>query len=98
MIDISALFKDAVVAGVPLTLFVLALVQWIKGFGLSGNAVRVASMGVGLVLGVGYQLSIAMPVGFAGWFTASIFGLALGLFASGAFDAVAAMLAASRKL
>jgi hypothetical protein len=39
-------------------------------------------------LGIGYQLSISVPVGFSGWFGASVFGLALGLLASGIYDAV----------
>ena len=83
MIDI---FKDVAVAGVPLLAFVLGLVQWIKGFGLQGAAVRALSMGVGLVLGVGYQFSTVPPVDFAGWFSAAVFGLALGLVASGVYD------------
>ena len=83
MLDI---FKDAVVAGVPLLAFVIGLVQWIKGFGLSGNIVKGLSMGVGLVLGIGYQFSTVPPVDFAGWFGATVFGLALGLVASGIYD------------
>jgi len=83
MLDI---FTDAVVAGVPLLAFVLGLVQFIKGFGLSGNAVKGLSMGVGLLLGVGYQFSTIPPVGFPGWFAAVVFGLALGLVASGIYD------------
>lgn len=85
--DLSTLFQNITVAGVPLLLFVIALVQWIKGFGLAGAYVRVASMVIGLILGVGYQVTLASPVDFSGWFTTVIFGLALGLVASGVYDA-----------
>jgi hypothetical protein len=81
-------FSQYVVAGVPLVLVVLGLVEWVKSLGLQGVAVKFVSMGIGLVLGIGYQLSIAVPVGFPGWFGASVFGLALGLLASGIYDAV----------
>ena len=81
-------FSSYVVVGVPLVLVVLGLVEWVKSLGLAGNAVKFVSMAIGLVLGIGYQLSISVPVGFAGWFGASVFGLALGLLASGIYDAV----------
>ena len=81
-------FSQYLVAGVPLIFVVLGLVEWVKSFGVKGNAVKVVSMAIGLVLGIGYQISVAVPVGFAGWFGASVFGLALGLLASGIYDAV----------
>ena len=85
--DFAALFANLTVAGVPLLAFVLGLVQWIKGFGLSGNPVRVASMAVGLVMGVGYQFQTAPPADLSAWLSAIVFGLALGLAASGIYDA-----------
>jgi len=81
-------FSSYVVAGVPLVLVVLGLVEWVKSLGLQGVAVKFVSMAIGLILGIGYQLSIAVPVGFTGWFGAGVFGLALGLLASGIYDAV----------
>jgi hypothetical protein len=80
-------FENASVAGIPLLAFVLGLVQWIKSFGLSGAQVKVSSMAVGILLGVGYQFSVGAPVDFAGWFAVLIFGVALGLTASGLYDA-----------
>jgi len=85
MLDI---FNDIAVAGIPLLAFVLGLVQFIKGFNLKGEIVKGLSMGVGLLLGVGYQFSTVPPVNFAGWFGAVVFGLALGLVASGIYDVV----------
>jgi len=81
-------FSQYLVAGVPLVLVVVGLVEWVKSLGLQGVAVKFVSMAIGLVLGIGYQISVAVPVGFAGWFGASVFGLALGLLASGIYDAV----------
>lgn len=80
-------FSNAIVAGIPLVLVVIGLVEWIKRFGLQGAALNVASLLIGLVAGIAYQVSIALPVDFAGWFAAAIYGLALGLVASGLYDA-----------
>lgn len=80
-------FENASVAGIPLLAFVLGLVQWVKGFNLQGAQVKVASMVIGVLLGVGYQFSVGAPVDFAGWFGVAIFGVSLGLVASGLYDA-----------
>jgi len=84
--DFVTLFENATVAGIPLLIFVLALVQWVKSFGVSGNYAKAASMAIGLVLGIGYQLTLSAPTDFAGWFTTVVFGLALGLGASGVYE------------
>jgi len=83
----SGVFENLVVAGIPLLLVVLGLVEWSKLLGLTGNVLRVVSMTIGLALGIGYQFSLAAPVAFADWFGISVFGLALGLTASGVYDA-----------
>lgn len=83
----QVIFENASVAGIPLLAFVLGLVQWIKGFGLSGGQVKVASMVIGVLLGVGYQFSVNPPADFSTWFAVSVFGVALGLVASGLYDA-----------
>ncbi len=80
-------FKDLAVAGIPLVAVVIGLVQYIKSFGLSGSAVKILSLGVGFLLGVGYKFSTTPPVSFADWFAIVIFGVALGLTASGIYDA-----------
>ena len=79
-------FENASVAGIPLLAFVLGLVQWVKGFNLQGAQVKIASMVIGILIGVGYQFSTVPPVDFAGWFGVIIFGVALGLVASGLYD------------
>lgn len=84
----DVIFKDAVVAGIPLLAFVIGIVQFVKGFGLEGKVVRVVSAVTGLLFGFGFKLSQGpMPSDFAGWFAVLVFGLALGLTASGLYDA-----------
>jgi hypothetical protein len=80
-------FSNAIVAGIPLVLVVIGLVEWLKRFGIQGAALNVASLLIGLAAGIAYQISIAMPADFSGWFAAGIYGLALGLVASGLYDA-----------
>lgn len=81
------MFENILVAGIPLLAVVIGLVQFIKGFGLSGNVVKLLSLTIGLLLGGAYQYSVAAPVDFAGWFQLTVFGLGLGLVASGLYDA-----------
>lgn len=81
-------FSSALVNGIPLVLVVLGIVEWSKRLGITGKWLLVLSMLVGLVLGVLYQISIAIPADFAGWFGACVYGLGLGLVASGVYDAV----------
>lgn len=86
MTVLSSIFENAKIVGVPLLLIVMGLVQYIKGFGLSGKAVKILSLAVGFLIGLGYQLSLGIPADFGPWFSATIFGLLLGLVASGVFD------------
>jgi len=82
------IFRDAVVAGVPLLALILGLVQVIKGFivGIKGKLLAVIT---GLLLGGGYELSkIGLPSDFQGWFTVVVFGLALGVTSFGLYDAM----------
>jgi hypothetical protein len=62
-------------------------VEYIKKFGIGGDLLTASSMVVGLVLGVGYQISIVgSPASFADGFAMILYGLALGLVASGIYD------------
>jgi hypothetical protein len=97
MIDFGSLFDNATVAGVPLLLFVIAIVQEIKqDFNLDGQVIRIVALVTGLVLGIGYQMTLKMPVGFEGWFTVVIFGALLGLGASRLYDAGESLMRAAR--
>ena len=81
--DISTLLVN----GLPLSAVVFGLVEFIKSFGLRGHWLTIASMLLGLAFGVSYQIANAgIPVSFAGWFAVAVFGIMLGLVASGLYD------------
>lgn len=64
---------------------VLGLVELSKRLGIRGNWLIVASMAIGVVLGVLTQVAQLYPE--AGrWVTIVIYGLAVGLAASGVYD------------
>jgi hypothetical protein len=79
-------YVDAAVKGIPLVFVVLGLVQWTEKMGLKGKLQLGASMGIGLLLGVGYQASLAIPGDFASWFAVIVYGLGLGVVASGIYE------------
>ena len=81
-------YTSALVGGVPLILVVIGLVEWFKRLGIPGKALPFISMGIGLVFGVAYQYMLTPLVGFGAWFGAIVYGLGLGLVASGIYDAV----------
>ncbi len=81
-------FSQYIVNGVPLIFVVMGLVELSKAFGASGKLLTGLSMAIGFIFGVLYQVSLGVPVGFAGWFGACAFGLALGLVASKVYDAI----------
>lgn len=76
-----------IVNSIPLVAVIFGLVEFIKSFGVAGKALTAVSMLLGILFGLAYSFYTAgLPVGFAGWFSAVIFGLALGLVASGFYD------------
>lgn len=77
---------DLYIGGLPLIGVVMAIVEWFKKFGIVGNWSILISMLAGIGLGVGYQFATKPPVGFADWFIMFIYGLVLGLTASGVYD------------
>lgn len=79
-------FAKVMVAGVPLLFVVVGLVEWLKKLGIEGKTLTAASMGIGLLLGGGYMISQGFPSGFAAWFAVVVYGLAMGLVASGLYD------------
>ena len=83
--DISTLL----VGGLPLSAVVFGLVEFVKSFGVRGHWLTITSMLLGLAFGVSYQIANAgLPAGFAGWFAVAVFGIMLGLVASGLYDFV----------
>lgn len=79
-------FATLAAQGAPLVLFVIALTEWIKKMGVTGEqAINGIAVVIGLILGVGYKFSVLPPVTFADWFAAVIFGLILGLASIGLY-------------
>lgn len=78
---------EPIVNGIPLIALVISLVEWIKRFGVSGVWLNVTSMLVGVVIGIAYWATQNELVTFSDWFGAIIYGLFLGLIASGLYDA-----------
>ena len=86
-------YYDIAVLGVPLIFVVIGLVEYVKKMGVTGKYLLGASMLIGLVLGAGSQLAAAgFPADFAGWFGVTVYGLGLGVVASGVYDAVKSVL------
>jgi len=79
-------FGTAAIGMIPLVPFIMGLVAWIKTMGLTGKLLTLISMLLGLVLGVLYMHSQAPLVGFGAWFVAVVYGLTLGMAASGVYD------------
>lgn len=78
---------DQVVNGIPLVVLVVALVEWTKKFGVEGKVLNAISMIIGAVIGIAYFYAQAPLSSFSEWFGAIVYGLALGLVASGVYDA-----------
>ena len=83
MSELAQLF----VGGIPLTIVIFGLVEFIKSIGLSGRILTIFSLVLGLAFGIAYKIAESgLPVGFAAWFVVVVFGLALGLITSGFYD------------
>jgi hypothetical protein len=75
------------VGSIPIVMIIFGLVEFTKSFGVSGRWLTGLSLFIGLLFGFAFRVYLAgVPTGYAGWFEAVIFGLALGLVASGFYD------------
>lgn len=95
-------FLQAAVKGVPLLFVVFGLVEWAKRLTkkdgtqlIDGNGLLVLSLFLGLLFGSGFMLMTERPpqaldwyVLFVYWFGVGVYGLAIGLVASGLYDFV----------
>lgn len=81
-------FSTLLVAGLSLIIVIFGLVEFSKSLGLKGKALTIFSMLLGVIFGIAYKISETgvIPTEFAGWFAVIVFGLALGLVASGFYD------------
>ena len=78
---------EQAVNGIPLVVLVIALVEWVKRFGIEGSVLNAVSMAIGAVIGIAYWYAQQPLVTFSDWFGAVVYGLVLGLTASGVYDA-----------
>ncbi len=98
MIDIvesAKVYWQAAVNGVPIVLIVLGLVELTKRLGATGKALIGISMAIGLVFGSGYMISqgaLSSDNPFGAWFGVIVYGLGMGLIASGIYDLAKNML------
>lgn len=83
---------DVAIAGVPLVLVIIGLVEWFKRLGLEGKPLIGVSMALGVILGGAYQITQSFPQSAPDWFAVVIIGLAYGLIASGIYDVVKNMI------
>ena len=73
-------------SGSPLSILILGLVQFLKKTGLAGNALTWVSMGLGILFGGFYMIAVSHPTDALGYFLCLVYGLLLGLIASGIYD------------
>jgi len=82
---------NAIVAGIPLMLVVIGLVQYAKEkMEWKGKGVEVFAIVLGLIFGAAYWAYLGEPgdyVDWKFWFEALIYGLAVGLVATGLYKA-----------
>lgn len=86
-------FLKFIQAALPIVGFlsplVIAIVQLLGKFGVSGIWQLACSAGIGLILGVSAMIAqLGVPADFAGWFSFVVVGLVTGLTASGVYEAV----------
>ena len=74
------------IGGVPLVAVIMALVEYLKKMNVSGNWLLLASLIIGTIAGVAYRYSAAPLATFGEWMGAVVYGLAIGLTASGLYD------------
>ena len=82
--------QGALVAGIPLMLVVMGLVQFVKEkLHWSGKGVEIFAICLGVAAGFGYHVYLADPItwNFNFIFEGVIYGLAVGLVATGIYKA-----------
>jgi len=85
----AQVLSGAVAGGIPIAAVVLGLVEFSKKIGVSGKALTLLSMLLGVAFGVSYEVAQnGVAAGFAGWFAYVVFGLAMGLVASGIYNLI----------
>ncbi len=87
MFDPTKLF-EAIPENAPIVVMViLGLVTFLGKLGVKGIYQLISSMVLGILFGAGFMIAVlGWPASFAGWFSLIIYGLMLGLVASGIYE------------
>ncbi len=87
MFDFSKFFEAVASNGPIVVLVVLGLVTFYGKMGIQGRTQLVSALATGLVFGGAFMIAaLGLPATFAGWFSVVIYGLMMGLVASGIYD------------
>ena len=93
-------FLNIAVAGVPMVLVVVGLVEYVKAWGVSGKWLLATSSLIGLILGGLFMFANSPPPAdmashevFVYWFGLVVYGIVVGLVASGLYSAVKSVIA-----
>lgn len=78
---------EMILASGSIIWIVTGTVTYIKKLGVKGSWLTVSSMAIGIIFGGAYRYYVSPFQTFSDWFVAVIFGIALGLIASGVYDA-----------
>lgn len=83
------------IGGSPISFVVIGLVEYAKRLGITGRTLLIISMALGCVIGGAYLYSTARPTDLFGFLVCGIYGLLLGLVASGIYDGLGRIKSAS---
>ncbi len=79
--------QDIVVNGISMMFLVLGVVQFIKdNSGIKGTTVKAVSMLTGVFFGILFGMMQAVPSTPSEWATLVLYGITVGLSASGIYD------------
>lgn len=85
--DIPEYLKTIAASSAILLPIIWALVTYYGQLGLTGRKQLISSLLTGLILGVLYQIAaLGLPTAYSYWFVYVLYGLVLGLTASGVYE------------
>lgn len=87
MLNLQAAILAMLTGVLPMVPIIMGLVQWVKNtLGTSDERIlNLTAMVFGLIGGCGFMLAVQVPVDYTGWFLLVMYGIILGLTASGIF-------------
>ncbi len=86
--DLIEFLKTAAIIFGPLMAIVFGIVEYIGKFGVQGKWQLISSLLTGLILGSIVMYFTIGPASAVGWFSVALFGLLVGLAASGCYEGI----------